>query len=124
MKTFIGFIGVLVASFTLYLFGPLVFMVVLAIRVYSGGLTTYPKTVLISMSQMLAAIVYGIEDWTFSSLTHFYTTKGYKLAQITEVIVDIIAWPFERNHCKTSYSHELAEIGMNPDQYRKVVNGK
>lgn len=116
MKTFFGFMGVLVAAIIVYTFGPLALWVAAGVQVYRGNLARYLKTVGVSIDQVGAALVYDVEDWTLSSVTHFYA-RDYLAARLFERFIDLLALPFEPEHCGESYRRELAEIRMNPREY-------
>jgi len=64
----------------------------------------YLKTVAIGIDQFGGSVLYGQENFTVSTYTHFLCMIGNKKACIFEKVIDFF---FGKNHCEKSFNWEV-----------------
>ena len=71
----------------------------------------YIHTVAISLDQLGAALIYGVEDWCVSSLAYY----DYKYENKNKWFMHFINFLFnDKEHCKVSFETEYAELKRLP----------
>lgn len=78
---------------------------------------TYPKRVLISIDQVLNAIIGGQPDETLSARAWRLRSQS-RLWGSTRLVIDALFSPFEREHCRLSFESEMARRHL-PGAYRE-----
>lgn len=69
--------------------------------------------IFIALDQLANAFLRGEPDETLSSRAFRLSLKGkWWRWQISRFVIDMLAWPFERDHCYKSYLSELRRHQM------------
>jgi len=108
MRAFSGFILLLISLIILPIIG--VPAIIVGVFRERNNLFKYLKTIAITIDQVGAAVLYGVEDFTVSSWTHYRARQGNVESIIFEKFINLLAWPFQKNHCETSYNNEIEEL--------------
>jgi len=113
MKSLLSLLAIVFATLILLVMAP----VIMIFKSYSlwmnngEPLHVYFKTIAITLDQVGASIIYGVEDWTISSYTHLLAEyEDCYLARSFELFINMLAIVFEKDHCKTSYERERLEL--------------
>jgi hypothetical protein len=112
VKTASGVFMTIIAAILLLMIAP--FVVAATSLVYvtiRKPLYGYYRTIAVTLDQVGAAVIYGVEDWTISSYTHLLSKHhGCFTCKYFEMLIDAIARPFEKDHCRMAYENERLEL--------------
>ena len=108
MKTFSGFILLLISLIILPIIG--IPAIIVGVFREKKDLFKYFKTIAITIDQVGSAVLYGVEDFTVSSWTHYRAKQGNIEAIVFEQFINLLASPFQKNHCEESYNNEIKEL--------------
>ena len=113
MKSLLSLLAIVFATLLLLVMAPII-MIFKSYSLWMNNgetLHVYFKTIAITLDQVGASIIYGVEDWTISSYTHLLSKyENCYLASKFEFFINMLARVFEKDHCKTSYERERLEL--------------
>ena len=78
--------------------------------------------VLIALDQLVNALLGGWADETLSSRAWRTEAKGRLCGRMLRPVIDALAWPFEREHCRASFESERAQR-QQPPEMRNTTPG-
>lgn len=70
---------------------------------------------LIVLDQLVNALLGGWADETLSSRAWRMERKGSPWGRVLRPLIDALALPFERDHCRASFDSELAQRQLPPE---------
>jgi hypothetical protein len=76
--------------------------------------------VLIALDQLVNALLGGWADETLSSRAWRMERKGRPWGRVLRPVIDTLAWPFERDHCRASFDSER-EGRQLPPEFRTTL---
>lgn len=71
--------------------------------------------VLIALDQLVNALLGGWADETLSSRAWRMERKGRPWGRVMRPLIDALARPFERDHCRASFDNERAQRQLPPE---------
>lgn len=71
--------------------------------------------ILIAMDQLVNALLGGWADETLSSRAWRTEAKGRLWGRMLRPVIDTLALPFERGHCRASFESERAQRQQPPE---------
>ena len=78
----------------------------------------YLLNVLIAIDQLANALIGGAPDETLSASAWKGEQQGRTLPRLFRPLIDLLFYPFQRDHCRKAYEAELRREQL-PDSYRQ-----
>lgn len=75
----------------------------------------YALQVLIALDQLVNALLGGWADETLSSRAWRMEVKGRPWGRVMRPLIDVLAWPFEHDHCRLSFESERTQRQHPPE---------
>ncbi len=77
------------------------------------SISQYLFSILLGVDQLGGSIIYGLEDWTISSVAHFDAKNNHN-KWFERFINTLFFW--EKEHCKNSFEKEYTVLGYLPNR--------
>lgn len=58
-------------------------------------------------------------DWTISAQSYRLDKKGYWYGKVMRFVIDMLFYPFEKNHCELSFNSEINREHLPTDILKK-----
>lgn len=71
----------------------------------------------IAIDQLINTLLGGYADESLSARSFRVAEKGYWYAQAIEWCINLIFWPFQKDHCHKAYNSEIENRQL-PPEYR------
>ena len=96
-----------------------------ALAIFQGikSVLRYILFVLIALDQLLNTILGGYPDETLSASAWTGEQQGKLLPRLFRPLIDLLAYPFERDHCRKAAESESLGLQLPNTYFRKSKGG-